>query len=78
MIELNNKKDQFQTELKNDIDKMKQCPDILALADKTCNVYKMNTKDYQKLLKENVTVTYEKLPIKLKFSSRKYNKEIRT
>ena len=34
-------------------------------ADKTSNYYKMNTKDYQKLLKENIAGTYKKPPINL-------------
>ena len=34
-------------------------------ADETSNNYKMNTKDDQKLPKENITVTYKKATIKL-------------
>ena len=53
--EFNNKRDQFPEELKNNIDKIKQ-----HLEDKTSNIYKMNTKNYQKLLKENITMKYKK------------------
>ena len=49
----------------NGIDKIKQCPDILVFANKTSNIYKMNTKNCQKLLKENITVTYKKAPVNL-------------
>ena len=34
-------------------------------ADKTSNIYKMNTKDYKELLKENITVADKKASIKL-------------
>ena len=40
MVEFNNKRDQFLVELKNNIDKIKQC-----LEDKTSNIYKLNTKN---------------------------------
>ena len=49
----------------NGIDKIKQCPDILVFVNKTSNIYKMNTKNCQKLLKENITVTYKKAPVNL-------------
>ena len=65
MIKFNNKRDQFQAELKNDIVKIKHCLDILVFADKTSNYYKINTKDYQKLLKENIAGTYKKVLINL-------------
>ena len=55
MVEFNNIRDQFPAELKNNTDKTKQC-----LEDKTSNIYKMNTKNYQKLLKENITMKYKK------------------
>ena len=51
MVEFNNKRDQLPAQLKNNIDKIKQC-----LEDKTSNIYKMNTKNNQKLLKENITM----------------------
>ena len=55
MVEFNNKRDQFPAELKNNIDKIKQ-----RLEDKASNIYKMNIKNYQKLLKENITMKYKK------------------
>ena len=61
MVKFNNKRDQFQAELKNGINKIKQCPDILVFADKTSNICKVNTNNYQKLLKENITGTYKKI-----------------
>ena len=56
MVEFSKKWDRLQAELKNDIDKIKKCPVILVLADKTSDIYKMDTKIYQKLLQENITV----------------------
>ena len=56
MVEFSKKKHQLQAELKNDIDKINQCLVILVFADKTSNIYKMDTKIYQKLLQENITV----------------------
>ena len=56
MVEFSKKWDQLQAELKNDIDKINQCLVILVFADKTSNIYKMDTKIYQKLLQENITV----------------------
>ena len=58
IVEFNNKRDKFQVQLKNDIGKTKQYPDILVFAAKTSNIYKRNTKGYQKLLKKNITVTF--------------------
>ena len=40
-------------------------PYILVFADKTSNVFKLNTQNYQKLLKENITMTHKKTLIKL-------------
>ena len=44
MGQFNNTSDQFQAELKNDIDNIKQCPDILVFANKKSNIYKINPK----------------------------------
>ena len=41
----------------------------MVFVDKTNNMYKMNTKDNQKLLKENITVSYKKVKVKLKMQS---------
>ena len=60
MVELNNKREKIQAELKNNLDKITQCFDILVFEDKTSNIYKMNTKYCQKLLKENITMKYKK------------------
>lgn len=45
-------------------------------SDKTSNIYKMNTKEYQKLLKENIIVTCKKAPIKLKKAANSEAKNI--
>ena len=56
MVEFKSTNDQSQTELKTDIDKIKQWLHIFVFADKTSNIYKMNTADYQKLPEENIKV----------------------
>ena len=56
MVEFKSTNDQSQTELKTDIDKIKQWLHIFVFVDKTSNIYKMNTADYQKLPEENIKV----------------------
>ena len=51
---------QFQKQLKRDIRELKQSSKLLIPADKTTNLYKVSTKDYNKLLTENITKTYKK------------------
>ena len=60
--------DQFQKKLKTDISKIRNSNDVYIFADKTTNIYKMPPEQYNKLLKENVTQTYKKAPIKLEKS----------
>ena len=67
IVEFNNKRDKFQAQLKNDIDKTKHCLNIFCrmFAEKTSKMYKMIPKEYQKLFKENITVIYKKALFKL-------------
>ena len=58
----------FQKQLKNDLKEIKESSGLLVFADKTSNVYKMCTGDYQKLLKDNITKTYKHAPPKLEKS----------
>lgn len=51
--------DQFQTKLSTDVKKMNQSDKIYVNADKTRNVYKISTDDYNRLLKNNVTQDYK-------------------
>ena len=38
---------------------------VLVLADKTCNIYKLDIDEYKKLTTEAVTSTYKKVPDKI-------------
>ena len=56
-----NAKSTFQRKLHADIkNKIKKPNSLLIPADKTTNYYEMNTANYSKLIKENVTKTYKK------------------
>ena len=55
----------FQKQVKNDLKKIKKSSDLLVFADKTSNIYKMSTGDYNKLPKDNITKTYKHAPPKL-------------
>ena len=59
-IEFKPVQNQFQKQLKRDIRELKQSSKLLIPADKTTNLYKVSTKDYNKLLTENITKTYKK------------------
>ena len=61
-------KDDFQRKLKEDILNIKSSPDVYAFADKTTNIYKLPPQDYKKLLHENITKSYKKLPTRLEKS----------
>ena len=61
-------KDTFQNKLKGDIPKKKQSPNVFLFADKTSNIYEMPEQQHKKLLHDNVTKTYKKVPPKLETS----------
>ena len=69
-------KDNFQRKLKDDILNIKSSPDVYAFADKTTNIYKLPPQDYRKLLHENITKSYKKLPTRLEKSVNLEAKEI--
>ena len=68
----------FQKQLKNDLKEIKKSSDLLVFADKTSNIYKMCTGDYNKLLKDNITKTYKHAPPKLEKSINLEAKHIAT
>ena len=68
----------FQKQLKNDLKEIKKSSDLLVFADKTSNIYKMCTGDYNKLLKDNTTKTYKHAPPKLEKSINLEAKHIAT
>ena len=53
-------KNDFQTKLKEDILNIQKCEKVLIPADKSRNIYKMETTDYKKLLHDNIKTTYKK------------------
>ena len=59
-IQFKNVKNDFQTKLKNDILDIQICQKVLVPADKSRNIYKMETADYKKLLHDNITKTLKK------------------
>ncbi len=58
-IQFRNVNDQFLNTLKNDIKKIQNCDKMFVPADKTRNLYKMESKDYEKLLTESITQKYK-------------------
>ena len=56
----------FQHKLKKDIKEINNSSSIFVPADKTTNLYKVSKENYEKLLKENITVNYKKADISVK------------
>ena len=50
----------FQQKVKDDIKDMKSINKVFVPADKSRNIYKLENEQYSKLLRENVTKTYQK------------------
>ena len=59
-IEFKPVQNQFQKQLKRDIRELKQSSKLHIPADKTSNIYKVTSDEYNKLLTENITKTYKK------------------
>ena len=53
-------KNDFQKQLKKDMSEIQKCEKVLIPADKSRNIYKMETADYDKLLHDSITKTYKK------------------
>ena len=60
-IVFKNVKSSFQQQLQNDVKNIKQDPKLLILADKTNNLYRLTTDEYNKLLTENISKNHKKL-----------------
>ena len=58
-------KSNFQRQLNEDISVIKRSNKVLIFADKTSNIYKLDTDEYKKLISEAVTSTYKKVPNKI-------------
>ena len=59
-VEFNKRSNPLQKKLKEDCKKIKQEKRVLVAADKTTNFYKMDAKDYNKLVEKSVTSEYKK------------------
>ena len=77
-IQFNEHLDPFQKKLKTDISKIKRSPNMFLFADKTNNVYELNSQQHEKLLMENITKTYKKAPPRLNNSINLEAKSIAT
>ena len=60
--------DDFQEQMKEDIESINSSPDVFIFVDKTNNIYKAPPKQYNKLRKKNVTKIYKKSTERLKKS----------
>ena len=61
-IKFQNINNEFQKELKLDINNIKLNPNILVFADKTSNIYQITPENHQKILRHNISNNYEKAP----------------
>ena len=59
-LEFRNYRNNFQIKLKNDIDNIRNSSKLFIHADKSRNIYKLDTNEYDKLLRENISKTYKK------------------
>ena len=67
-VKFMNNMQSFNEKLLADITEIKNSRIIYVFADKTNNIYSMPISEHNKLLKENVTKTYKKVPEKLQKS----------
>ena len=51
----------FQAQLAKDTNAINRSTTLYVPADKTTNLYKVEVKDYEKLLHDNITTTYQKV-----------------
>ena len=57
----------FQSRLTNDVTKINKSPNLFVPADKTNNLYELSVDSYKKLLKENVTASYQNIISKFRY-----------
>ena len=53
-------RNKFQDDLKRDVERINSSKKVLVFGDKTRNLYELEKKEYEKLLRENITKTYRK------------------
>ena len=59
-IEFKSVRNDLQSTLREDLNKIKSSRNLLLFADKTTNLYEMPTDQYKTLLNNNITKTYRK------------------
>lgn len=59
-VEFRNINNNFQTKLSEDMEKVKNCPQIIVSADKSRNMYLIDKPEYVKHLTDNISKTYKK------------------
>ena len=59
-IEFKSVRNDFQSTLREDLNKIKPSKNLLVLADKTKNLYEMTSNQYKTLLNKNITKIYRK------------------
>lgn len=59
-IAFRNHTNKFLKKLETDVEKINSSKDMLISADKTTNIYEMSPEQYEKLLNENITKSYQK------------------
>ena len=59
-VEMRNYSNQLQEKMREDINKMKQIPEVIVQADKTSNMYLIKKESYTKYLTENISKEYKK------------------
>ena len=62
-VEFRNIKNDFQSKMNNDLEEMRTSKNLFVFTDKTNNIYELPVHQYDKLLKENITKSYQKCDI---------------
>ena len=75
-IRFKNKPNHFQRTLKNDVNDTKSSTKLTISADKTPNLYLMETEEYRRLLHNNITTSYHKPQINNKINIDRQAKQI--
>ena len=65
-IQFEDVKNSFQSQMNNDIDKLKKSAKVIVRADKTTNLYHVSKDQYNKLMTNNITKEYKKAPLDTK------------
>ena len=75
-IEFRNVNNDFLKKLDDDLKEIRKSKNLFIPADKTNNMYEISPNEYEKLLKENITKSYEKCDESIKYNINKEAKGI--